>query len=242
MAASILIIILYLVIELVYLTSIIYVIRNGIHFIKTCIDRKLKILIYVILIFSALSFGSTIIINVANHSLPQRIIYFLYLATEILEIFLIMRIAIPNSKKSPLLIVLLFVCAAYLIYLTIRLENFTSYYPFFAIESFVAGSITLLYFTEITQNLEKQNLFELPITWIILGLFFCYSLPLAFYTFSSFVALFDQNADKFYSSIEKSKAILFVVLSRLMTISYIVFNYFLIKAFKCNTYIPTTGS
>ncbi len=242
MAASILVIILYIVIELVYLISIIYVIIHGTHFLKTCIDKRLKFLAKVILIFSALSFMSTIMINVVNHSLPQRIIYFLYLATEILEIFLIMRIAIPISKENFLLKVLLYGCTAYLIYLSVKLENFTSYYPFFAVESFVAGSIALLYFRAITQNLEKLNLFDQPITWIILGLFFCYSLPLAFYTFSSFVALFDQNADNFYSSIGKSKVILFGILSRLMTVSYIVFNYFLIKAFKCNTYITTTGS
>jgi hypothetical protein len=214
---------------------------HGVHFLNNCIDKKLKFLIYVILLFSALSFMSTIMVNMANHSLLQRIIYFLYLATEIIAISLIMRIAIPSSKKSLLLKILLSGCAAYLVYLSIRLENFTSYYPFFAIESFVAGSITLLYFRAITKNLEKLNLFDLPITWIILGLFFCYSLPLAFYTFSSFVALFDQNADNFYSSIGKSKVILFSILSRLMTVSYIVFNYFLIKAFKCNTYITTTG-
>lgn len=211
------------------------------RFLKDCNDRRLKTLIGVIIAFSAFSFASTILINAANHSIIQRIVYFLYLSSELFQIFLILNIAISHSKKGIVLQLLLIVCICYLVYLTINLKNFTSYYPFFALESFIAGSISLLYFKQITRTLEKENLFEIPLTWIILGLFFCYSLPLAFYTFSSFVALFDLNPDNFFYSISKSKLILFTLFSRLMTISYIVFNYFLIKAFKCNTYTTTTG-
>jgi hypothetical protein len=148
---------------------------------------------------------------------------------------------LEKSKTKVILAILLLLSSIYLLILTNQVRNFDSYHPFFALEAFVAGSIALVYFRQLTKNLEKHNLFEQPLTWTLLGLYFCYSLPLAIYTFSSFITIFDPNSSNFLSSITQSKKFVFVAFTRLMTISYIVFNYFLIKAFKCNTYITTTG-
>jgi hypothetical protein len=231
----------YVLIELTYLVSIIWVIILGIRFLKKCSNPKLLLLTKSVLLFSAFSFLSTVAINTFNHSIIQRTIYFFYLSTELAFITILLNAMLEKTKAKAILATLLILTSIYLLNLTVKVKNFDSYHPFFAAEAFIAGSIALVYFRQLTKSLEKQNLFEQPATWIILGLYFCYSLPLAIYTFSSFITIFDPNSANFLSSITQSKKFVFIGFTRLMTISYIVFNYFLVKAFKCNTYITTTG-
>lgn len=107
----------------------------------------------------------------------------------------------------------------------------TLYDPLFALESLIASSISFAYFTQLGDEIKNKNVLEDPITLIMLGLFFCYSLPFAYNTTIAAINIIEPTL---FKKIETNKfdRFLLVTISRVGTICYIVLNIFFYKAFK----------
>lgn len=130
--------------------------------------------------------------------------------------------------------ILLLVSVFIIPYLASKQLNRISYDPLFAYESLIAASISFAYFQQLGDNNEIKNLIEDPITLIMLGLFFCYSLP---FIYNSVMTAINYMDSSFYTKIIGSKYDGFILacISRVGTLCYLIFNLFIYKAFKCRT-------
>jgi len=223
-------IILYGLLELVYIISTfmltIRIIKNRNH---VSINKNL--------LWSTIFFLSFCILGYFGHkglivdyigTLPSKI----FLFSEIVYLFLISSICLKQAKTKIFLAVLMLLATALYIYLIRRNTGTSGYDSLFALESLIASSIAFAYFSQLKDKIDVKPIMDDPVTLIMLGLFFCYSLPFA-YNFA--MALVDYFNPDFLLNIRSSITDLFLLatVSRIGTICYLVFNIFLFKAFKC---------
>jgi hypothetical protein len=164
-------------------------------------------------------------------------VFILFLVVEILYLLIITQIALNNTRMKSALSLLLLCSLLFIPYLASKKWTWVSFDPVFAYESLIATSISFTYFLQLGDEIKTKNVLEDPVTLIVLGLFFCYSLPFAYNTVMAVSNLLDPNI---YQNIEQSKydLLLFATVSRVGTLCYIILNIFIYKAFKCKKQAP----
>lgn len=164
------------------------------------------------------------------HLLVSRIIVTSNLIIEIAYLFILQKNYIYNRRLKIAFTLLLTFCTFYTIKLSFSKWDVISYVPLYTLETLIAGTISLTFFVELNTRISIKNILNDPITLIMMGLFFCFGIPLSFYSSMTLIASTNPNFE-LETSIEFKQIIAY--LSRFSTICYIVFNIFIIKAFKC---------
>ena len=219
----------------------IYIIIESLYII-TCIKALLQIRIYLrnngefktlslsLCLMLVCGIIATILRPICEDHIVTKIVFTSFFIFELLNLYLIKEYALKSKIIKKTLTLLLLLCLIYLIIIGISHYNTNSFNIFFVFESLIAGTISLLYFIQLSSSISTKNLNEDPMTFIMLALFFCFGMPLS-YT-SSFISFEYMNPD-YLKSLNRSDAIVMFLISRIGTICYIVFNLFIIKALKC---------
>ncbi len=223
----------YLVIELAYFVSCVVAVVRIIKYSRTHSDNR-------IIALSTLTFLFACILGSIVHNIPNRFgkgaaqIFSIFLVIELLYLLVITVIALRSKKLKIAFSILLIAGLLFIPFFAAGQWNESTYDPLFAYESLIATSISFAYFIQLGDDIKNINLLKDPITLIMLGLFFCYSLPFAYSTTMATINFFDPN---FYPNMEKSSTdrMLLVFVSRVGTICYLIFNIFIYKAFECRT-------
>ncbi len=225
---------LFILIELVYIASCIITIQRVLKYKKVTGQNR-------ILANSTIIFLSSCILGSIVHNIHVKMVeklampfFILFLVVEIIYLLIITQIVLNNNRIKILLSTLLLSSLLFIPYLATKQWTGVSYDPLFAYESLIATSISFAYFLQLGDDIKLKNVLEDPITIIMLGLFFCYSLPFAYNTVMAAINFIDGD---FYKRIRSSKydIALLGLVSRVGTICYIIFNFFIYKAFKCKT-------
>jgi hypothetical protein len=227
-------ILLFVLIELVYLASCIVSIQRVLKYKNTTAEIR-------ILANSTILFLSSCILGSIAHNFQTIIgeklalpFFILFLVVEILYLVTISRIALENPRVKTSLCALLLSSLLFIPYLATKKWTGFSFYPLFAYESLIATSISFAFFLQLGDEKNIKNVFEDPKAIIMLGLFFCYSIPFAYNSVMAAINLIDEN---FYAKIMASKydKVLLTSISRVGTICYLILNIFIYKAFECKT-------
>jgi hypothetical protein len=229
--------ILFIAIELLYLVTCVITIHKIITYRKTTSDNRTLSISTIAFLMSCIA-GS--IVNNIHDMLGERFavpIFILFLVVEILYLLIITQIALNNTRMKPALSLLLLCSLLFIPYLASKKWTAGSYDPLFAYESLIVTSISFTYFLQLGYEIKIKNVLKDPVTLIVLGLFFCYSLPFAYNTVMTVSNLLERN---FYQNIRQSKYdhFLLAFVSRVGTLCYIIFNIFIYKAFKCKKQVP----
>jgi lipid-A-disaccharide synthase-like uncharacterized protein len=192
---------------------------------------------------STLIFLGACILGSITHNIPSTVgkfgtpIFVLFLIIEIIYLIIITLVALQSQKLKLVFGALLTVGLTFIPFLAVREWNDVTYDPLFAYESLIATSISFAYFIQIGEDIKTINVLKDPITLLMLGLFFCYSLPFAYNTTMATINFIDPD---FYPSIRKSSndRMLLWIVSRVGTLCYLILNIFIYKAFKCKTQAP----
>ena len=172
---------------------------------------------------------ATIIRPIYPNHFITKIIFTSFFIFELINLYILKEYSHKSKILKVVINLLLCICLIYLITLALFDYNFNLYNIFFVIESLIAGTISLLYFLQLNNSISVKILIEDPITLIMLALFFSFGIPLS-YT-SSFIS-FEYMNSNFLKTPSKQDAIALLIISRIGTICYIVFNLFIIKALK----------
>jgi len=163
-----------------------------------------------------------------------QIPFIMFIVAEILYLWFVMKISIKRKALIGLFSVLFGILLLTLPFLVFKAYKETQYDPLFAAESLLASSVSYAYFTQLGDEIKFKNVLEDKITLVMLGLFFCYSLPFAYNTTVAAINIFEpdlfnrirnNNLDRF----------LLITISRVGTVCYIILNIFFYKAFKWKT-------
>jgi lipid-A-disaccharide synthase-like uncharacterized protein len=228
---------LFIVVELLYLVSCAITIQRVIKYRKTTNENR-TVSLFTIIFLASCIFGSII------HSVQIKLVekfavpaFIVFVVIELFYLFIITQKALHNAKIKGVLSILLLSSLLFIPFIVKKQGGGVSFDPLFAYESLIATSISFAYFLQLGNEIKIKNVLEDPITLIMLGLFFCYSLPFAYNTAMAAVNIIDND---FYSNIKKSKydVVLLGFVSRVGTICYIILNIFISKAFKCRTQAP----
>jgi len=224
----------YIIIELIYIISCIKVIIKIRPFVNSNIQLRPFCLSLLIMLTSGII--CTIIKPFFLNSPIERIFFTSFFIFEIISLYLIQEYALRTKVLKFCLTLSLFTCLIYIIKLGLLDYNFNAYNIFFVFESIIAGTIAMVYFLQLNYSISLKNLNEDPLTFIMLGFFFCFSLPLS-YT-SSFISIEYMNPNSL-KILNRQDAIIFLLISRIGTVCYIVFNLFILKAMKCKLILHT---
>jgi hypothetical protein len=152
--------IIYGILFLIYVISSFHLIILLKRFIKLSSSKNKQLAIYTLLYLIFCLIGA--IPNMALHPLISKMLYFFYMAGEILYLNTIQMLVIKNKRISRLFQFLLFCSIPLIIYTCIGLgQNLYSGF-FFAYESIIFITISFVYFQEITQDISERNLFSFP--------------------------------------------------------------------------------
>lgn len=226
----------FLIIELAYLVSCFIVIIRIIKYRRQNSNNRT-------ITVSTLIFLAACILGSIMHNIPSTVgkigtpIFVLFLIVEILYLLIITLVALRSQKLRLIFGALLIAGLIFIPFLALREWNDVTYDPLFAYESLIATSISFAYFLQLGDEIKTINVLKNPVTLLMLGLFFCYSLPFAYNTTMATINLLDPD---FYPSIQKSfkDRMLLLFVSRVGTVCYLIFNIFIYKAFECKTQIP----
>jgi lipid-A-disaccharide synthase-like uncharacterized protein len=222
-------------IEITYFTSCIIVIIRILRYRKRTSQNStitLSTLVFVIACIAAL-----IAHNFSNRNDKIGLTVFVtFLIIEITYLLIITLVAIRSNKLKIIFGVLLLSGLVFIPFLATKAWTDITFDPLFAYESLIATSISFAYFIQLGDQIKTTNVLRDPVTLLMLGLFFCYSMPFAYNTTMATISFIDPN---FYPSIRNSyqDRLLLIGVSRVGTICYIIFNIFIYKAFKCKTQI-----
>jgi|694.fasta_scaffold00253_29 hypothetical protein len=222
--------------EAVYLASCLIVIIRVIKYRTVNSDNALVTL-------STLIFLAACIIGSISHTSPStfgriaRHMFAFFLIIEIVYLTIIMLVALRSPKPKLLFSVLLFPCIVIIPFLAMQERSNVTYDLLFAYESLIATSISFAYFLQLSDKIKKINVLDEPVTLLMLGLFFCNSLPFAYNTTIATINLLDPS---FFTRIEEysKEGMLLLLVSKVGTLCYIVLNIFIYKAFKCKKQAP----
>jgi hypothetical protein len=149
-----------------------------------------------------------------------------------------MNISLNRQRLRVIFTILLISMVLMIPFLATKEYSETLYDPLFAAESLIASSISFAYFTQLGDEIKNKNVLEDPITLIMLGLFFCYSLPFAYNTTITVINVIEPSLFNKIRSKEFDRFLL-ITISRVGTICYIILNIFFYKAFKWKTQVQT---
>lgn len=218
-------------IEVIYIISCLIVIPHIYRYSKKA-TGQIRTFSITLLFFLITAILATILQGVNSQHKLSRIILTSNLLLELSYLFVLQKYFINNKVMNKLFISLLLFCAFYIIRLGLMNWKNETYVPLFVLETLIAGTISLTYFIELSSKITYKNVFEEPITLIMLGLFFCFGLPLSFY---SCISVINYTNPNFKIETEETFKYVLAYMSRISTICYIVFNLFILKAFKCRT-------
>lgn len=162
--------------------------------------------------------------------------FILFLIAEISYLWYLMNLSLKSLKLRITFSFLLISVLSMIPYLASKEYIETLYDPLFAVESLIASSISFAYFTQLGDEIKNKNVLEDPITLIMLGLFFCYSLPFAYNTTIAIINFIEPTLFNKIKSKEFDRFLL-ITISRVGTICYIILNIFFYKAFKWKTQV-----
>jgi hypothetical protein len=157
--------------------------------------------------------------------------FILFLVAEISYLWFVMKSSLKSFRSRLLFTILLSALLSTIPFLASQEYKETLYDPLFALESLIASSISFTYFTQLGSEINSKNVLEDPITLIMLGLFFCYSLPFAYNTTIAAINIIEPELFKEIKTKEFDRFLL-ITISRVGTICYIILNIFFYKAFK----------
>ena len=191
---------------------------------------KTKLLSLLICFYLVFGFLSNIFWNY-NPTWPfSRTIFTFFLLFEIFYLYQLQELAIQNRKLKYIYRFLLIIAVPYILRLFFIKYYHDVYNTLFLLESLVAVTISLTYFLELSASITRNNVMDDPITILMMGIFFCFGMPLSLSSSILFLQLFNPNYFKDLIIIDK---IIFTAISLLGTLCYVIFNLFIIKAFKC---------
>lgn len=160
-----------------------------------------------------------------------QIPFTLFLIAEISYLWFVMKLSLKNFRLQLLFTILLVALMSTIPFLASQEYKETLYDPLFAIESLIASSISFAYFTQLGDEIKTKNVLKDPITLVMLGLFFCYSLPFAYNTTIAAINIIEPTLFIKIKTKEFDRFLL-ITISRVGTICYIILNIFFFKAFK----------
>jgi len=91
-------------------------------------------------------------------------------------------------------------------------------------------TISMTYFMELGHTITVKNVMEDPFTILMMGLFFCFGMPLSLCSVILSLNIINPN---YFSDLKFEDKVLIVTISLVGTLCYVIFNFFIIKAFKC---------
>jgi hypothetical protein len=145
-----------------------------------------------------------------------------------------MRISLKSKALLRLFSVLFGILLLFLPFFVFKGYKETLYDPLFAVESLLASSISYAYFTQLGDEIKFKNVLKDKITLVMLGLFFCYSLPFAYNTTTAAINIFEPGLLTHIKN-NNFDFFLLITISRVGTVCYIILNIFFYKAFKWKT-------
>lgn len=163
-----------------------------------------------------------------------QIPFLMFIVAELLYLWFVMKISLRSKVSIGFFSVLFGILLLCLPFLVFRTYKQTIYDPLFAAESLLASSISYAYFSQLGNEINFKNVLEDKITLVMLGLFFCYSLPFAYNTTVAAINIFEPEL---LNRIRNNKfdQFLLITISRVGTLCYIILNIFFYKAFKWKT-------
>jgi hypothetical protein len=160
-----------------------------------------------------------------------QIPFIMFIVAEILYLWFVMKISLKSKALKGLFSVLFGILLLPLPFYIFKSYNETLYDPLFAAESLLASSVSYVYFTQLGDEIKLKNVLTDKITLVMLGLFFCYSLPFAYNTTITAINFFEPSL---FNRIKNNSFdfFLLITISRVGTVCYIILNIFFYKAFK----------
>jgi hypothetical protein len=219
--------IIILLIELIYIIGCVKAIKVLCIYLKkgNTIHRYLVITL-ILFLFSAIT---ATVFQIINPQLPlSRIIITINLILEISYLYFLKQNYLISNNTKNIFSILLAICIIAIFKIGFYKWDTFSYTPIYILETLIAGTISLSFFIELNTKITT-NIFENPIVYLMLGLFICFGLPFSFYS-SMFIV--HRIYPDFMDSLERKHKYIIIILSRISTICYIVFNFFITKAFR----------
>jgi len=192
-------------------------------------DGTHKYIAHALSLFALSSIFATILQPIAPDFLLSRIILTINLILELVYFFILQQFYIKNKIVKHVFLILLSTCFLYTLKLGIGKPDLHSYLPLFIFETSIAGSISIFYFIELNTQIT-ENVFDDPVVYIMIGLFFCFGIPLSFYSFLFFTHKMDPN---WLKQLELSFKLIYGLVGVITSVCYTIFNFFIMKAFKC---------
>ena len=199
-------------------------------------NPKTKLLSLLICIYLVFGFLSNIFWNYNPRWLFSRTIFTFFLLFEIFYVYQLQELAIQNRKLKYIYRFLLIISVPYILKLFFIKYYHDVYNILFLFESLVAVTISMTYFLELSATITRNNVMDDPITILMMGLFFCFGMPLSL---SSSVMSLNFINPNYYNNLKFIDKIIFITVSHVGTLCYVIFNLFIIKAFKCKQTIHT---
>lgn len=198
---------------------------------------KLSLLICLYLVFG---FLSNIFFNYNPRLTISRLIFTCFLLFEIFYLFQLQEIAIQNKKLKNIFRLLILITIPYIIKLSFVDYHYSIYYSLFLFESLVAATLSVTYFIQLGSEITKKNVFAEPVTILMMGLFFCFGMPLSFSSSILTVEFINKDIFSHHNEINNNQSlVIFMSISLIETLCYVVFNLFILKAFTCKQNITT---